>query len=98
MGIALLILGIFFYFLDVEKFQNFFIKILCVYGNFSLTLYLIHYIGILIFYRQLTIAVFIILFTIYIIILGFLTFFWQKLFHGIGSLEWMLTKIAFKKV
>jgi hypothetical protein len=98
MGIALLLLGIFFYFLDVEKFQNFFIKILCVYGNFSLTLYLIHYIGILIFYRQLTIAVFIILFTIYIIILGFLTFFWQKFFHGIGSLEWMLTKIAFKKV
>ena len=97
LGIALLSLGISFYLLDIEKFQNYFIKILCVYGNFSLTLYLIHYIGILIFYRQLSIAVFIILFFIYIIILGFLIFLWHKFFHGIGSLEWMLTKIAFKK-
>jgi len=94
LGVALLILGIMFYFLDIRHIQNSLIKMFRFYGRASLSLVFIHCLGLLFFIQQLNIIVFFIAYFIYISFLGILMYLWYKYAKDIGTLKWLISKIA----
>ena len=94
LGIALLILGIMFYFLDIRYIQNSLIKMFDLYGRASLSLLFIHCLGLLFFIQQLNVIVFFIVYFIYIGFLGILMYLWYKYAKGIGTLKWLMSKIG----
>ncbi len=94
LGVALLILGIMFYFLDIRHIQNSLIKMFGLYGRASLSLIFIHCLGLLFFIQQLNIIVFFIAYFIYISFLGILMYLWYKYAKDIGTLKWLISKIG----
>ena len=94
LGVSLILLGIAFYLLDTKHTQNFIVKIFNVYGRGSLSLVFIHCIGLIIFYHQLNIIVFLIMYSCYICLLGLLMFLWYKYAKGIGTVKWFISKIG----
>jgi len=94
LGVALLMLGIAFYFLDILHLHNFLVKLFTSYGNVSLSLIFIHCLGLLFFFHELTIIEFFIAYLIYISILGLLMLLWYKLAKGRGTLKWFISKIG----
>ena len=94
LGVALLILGIMFYFLDIRYIQNSLVKMFDLYGRTSLSLLFIHCLGLLFFIQQLNVIVFFIAYYIYIGFLGILMYLWYKYAKGIGTLKWLMSKIG----
>ena len=94
MGMALLILGISFYYIDIRDNDNSFIKMLCFYGQISLTIFLIHYVWLLTFLQAFNIAIFFFVWGGYLGFLGFLLYLWRKEGGGVGTLEWVMTSMS----
>jgi len=94
LGAALLIIGIFFYIIDIKGIDNQFTHMLIYYGKVSLSLFLIHFIFIGMFIRQLNIVVFIFVILAYVGFMGFTMYIWNEYFNGIGSPEWIMIQIA----
>ncbi|MFX1257826.1 MAG: hypothetical protein ACFFAN_08205 [Promethearchaeota archaeon] len=93
LGMALLILGVSFYFLDIKLINKSFIRVVNFYGNVSLSLLLIHYVGLFLFFRKINIFFFFPIYFAYIGFLGFLMYVWLKYGKGVGTIEWILRKI-----
>jgi len=94
LGAALLIIAVSFYFIDIKKKNNNTIKMAIFYGNVSLSLFLIQYI-----FLPLYIGQFSIIFAPFVIVgycgfLGFLMYIWLKYFNGVGTPEWLMSKIG----
>jgi len=94
LGVALLILGIMFYFLDIRHIQNSLIKMFGFYGRASLSLVFIHCLGLLFFIQQLNVIAFFIAYLIYISFLGILMYLWYKYAKDIGTIKWLMSKIG----
>ena len=94
LGVALLILGSTFYLLDILYVQNAIIKMFGFYGKASLSLFFIHFIGLLFFVQQLTIVVFFIVYLFYFGFLGLLMYLWYKYAKGVGTLKWLISKTS----
>ena len=94
LGVAILILGIMFYFLDIRHIQNSLIKVFELYGRASLSLVFIHCLGLFFFIQQLNVIVFFIAYFIYISLLGILMYLWYKYAKDIGTLKWLISKIG----
>ncbi len=94
MGMALLILAIFFYLLDIKRSSNDFFIMLIYYGKTSLSLFLIHYLCYFLFPASLNIiwAVFIIIG--YVALLGFTMYLWIEFGDGKGSPEWIIIQMG----
>ncbi len=94
LGMALLIIGICFYYIDILDNDNQFIKMLCFYGQISLTIFLLHYLWLFVFLQSFNIAIFFIVWGGYLGFLGFLLYIWRKEWGGVGTLEWVMTRMG----
>lgn len=93
-GAALLIISIFFYYIDIKKKSNSFIGMLIYFGKTSLSLFLVHFVFIPLFFSQFGIALFLIVGILYIGFMGLLLYIWMEFFNGVGSPEWMMIQIG----
>ena len=94
LGMALLLIAISFYFLDIKKKMNIFISMMNYYGKVSLSLFLLHFVFITIFLSSINLVVFVILVLSYIGFWGFLMYVWNEFYGGAGSPEWIMVQVG----
>jgi len=97
LGVALMILGVSFYYIDIKRKDNRFIDMLIFYGRVSLSLFFISYIWLFLFYRQVNIIFFFFLWGGYLGLLGILMYIWNKEWGGKYSLEWLMCQMGREK-
>ena len=90
LGVALLILAACFYFIDIKKKSNDFIKMIIFYGKVSMSLFIIHHIFLPLYLGQFSIIFVPIIWVAYCGFLGILMYIWHKYFNGVGSPEWLM--------
>ncbi len=93
-GAALLIIAICFYLIDIKNHDNKFTSMIEYYGKISLSLFLVEYIFLMLFFGQFNIVVFPFVCLAYIGFLGFLMYIWNEYGHGVGSPEWIMIQIG----
>jgi uncharacterized membrane protein len=94
LGMALLLIAISFYFLDIKKKMNIFISMMNYYGKVSLSLFLLHFVFITIFLYSINLVVFVVLVLSYIGFWGFLMYVWNEFYGGAGSPEWIMVQVG----
>jgi uncharacterized membrane protein len=94
LGIAFLLIAICFYIIDIKKKMNDVIKLVLFYGKTSLSLFLIQYLFLPLFLRQFSIIFLPIVWVGYCGFLGLLMYIWLKFFNGVGTPEWIMSKIG----
>jgi len=98
LGLDMFTIGIIFYFIDIKKKDNSFIRMLKFYGKASFTLFLIEYIFFPLFIRSFSVLDFLTTVFPFIGFLGILTYLWYKYGKGgVGSLEWLAGQALGKK-
>ncbi|MFX1374541.1 MAG: hypothetical protein ACFFA0_01905 [Promethearchaeota archaeon] len=90
LGVALLILAVCFYVIDIKKKSNDIIKMVIFYGKVSMSLFIIHHIFLPIYLGQFSIVFMPIMYVAYCGFLGLLMYVWYKYFNGVGSPEWLM--------
>jgi len=93
-GAALLIIAIFFYFIDIKNKSNSLINILIYFDKTSLSLFLIHFIFIPLFFNQFNVPFFLLISLSYIGFLGILMYVWMEYAKGVGSPEWLMVQLG----
>jgi hypothetical protein len=93
-GFALLIISIFFYFIDIKNKSNNFTNMLIYFGKTSLSLFLIHFLFIPMFLRQFSIPFFLMVSLSYIGFLGIFMYIWMEYGKGVGSPEWLMIQFG----
>ncbi len=93
-GTALLIISIFFYFVDIKNKSNNFSNVLIYFGKISLSLFIIHFFFIPLFFSQFGIAFFLIIGILYIGFMGLFLYIWMEFFKGVGSPEWLMIQLG----
>jgi hypothetical protein len=93
-GAALLIIAIFFYLLDIKNIYNNITNVLIYFGKTSLSLFLIHFLFIPLFFNQFSTLFFLIVSFSYIGFLGVFMYIWLEYGKGVGSPEWMMVQIG----
>jgi peptidoglycan/LPS O-acetylase OafA/YrhL len=94
LGAALLVISVSFYFIDLKKRDNRFVRMMIYYGKISLSLFLIHIIFASLFVRQLNIIFALIALFAYVAFMGFLMYIWNTYGNGVGSPEWMMVQFS----
>ena len=94
LGAALLIIAVSFYFIDIKRKENDFIKMVIFYGKTSLSLFLIQYLFLPLYIGQFSIIFYAIVWVAYCGFLGLLMYVWYKYFNAVGSPEWIMTKLG----
>ncbi|MHA1725635.1 MAG: heparan-alpha-glucosaminide N-acetyltransferase domain-containing protein [Promethearchaeota archaeon] len=95
LGWSLLVVAICFYIIDIKKWNNnIFSSMLFYYGKTSLSLFLVHYIFIIIYFRELDLIFFIPVFISYVGFLGLIFYIWFEYFNGVGSPEWVIIQLG----
>ncbi|MFX1280005.1 MAG: hypothetical protein ACFFA3_11350 [Promethearchaeota archaeon] len=93
-GCALIIIAIFFYYIDIKKKSNDFINMLIYYGKVSLSLFLLHFLFIPLFFSQFSIMFFLIIGIVYLGFMGLLMYIWNEYGRGVGSPEWLMVQMG----
>jgi len=96
MGLALLIIALFYYYSDVLQKNGKLCRILKIYGRHSITIFFVQFLFILMLYQRTILLLFFPFIILYIAILGVLFFLWQKNGKSILSLDWIMDKIGGK--
>jgi hypothetical protein len=94
LGAALMIIAVAFYIIDMKLKHNAFVSMLLYYGKISLSLFLVHYIYITLYFHFFTIVLFPFVWLGYVGLLGFLMYVWMEFFNGVGSPEWIMVQIG----
>lgn len=94
LGVAFLLIAVCFYFIDIKKMTNDVIKLTLFYGKTSLSLFLIQYLFLPLYSNQFSIIFYPIVFVGYCGFLGLLMYIWLKYFNGVGTPEWIMSKIG----
>jgi len=93
-GMALLILGVTFYYIDIELKHNLLIGLLIFYGNISFSLFIIAYAWTPLYIRYFNILYMFFLVVAYVGLLGLLMYLWYKYYNGKYSVEWLMGQVA----
>lgn len=93
-GAALLIISIFFYFIDIKNKSNNLTNMLIYFGKVSLSLFLIHFIFIPLFFNQFNVTFFLIISLSYVGFLGIFMYIWMEYGKGVGSPEWLMVQLG----
>jgi uncharacterized membrane protein len=93
-GFALLIMSIALYYIDIKKKDNLFIKMVIFYGKISLSLFIIIFAFMGLYYRAFEVWYFAFAYFGFIGLLGFLMYIWIKFYNGVGSPEWIMIQIG----
>jgi len=94
MGLALLIIALFYYYSEILHKNGKICRILNIYGNHSITIFFVQFLFVLILYQKITLLLFFPFLILYIAILGVLFFLWQKNGKSVLSLDWIMDKIG----
>jgi uncharacterized membrane protein len=94
LGAALLIIAVSFYFIDIKRKDNDVLKMVIFYGKTSLSLFLIQYLFYPLYIGQFSIIFLPLVWVAYCGFLGLLMYVWYKYFNGVGSPEWIMTKLG----
>lgn len=94
LGAALLLIAIWFGIVDLKNKSNVFINMLKYYGKVSLSLFLLHYTFITLYYQFFDIVMFPIVWLGYVGFMGFLLYLWNEFFDGKGSPEWLMVQLG----
>ncbi|MHA1192699.1 MAG: heparan-alpha-glucosaminide N-acetyltransferase domain-containing protein [Promethearchaeota archaeon] len=94
LGAALLLIGVSFYFIDIKEKKNYFISMSKYYGKVSLSLFLVHFLFITLFFNSLDLVLFVFLVISYLGFMGFFMFIWNEFYNGVGSPEWIMIQIG----
>jgi hypothetical protein len=96
MGLALLIIAIFYYYSDVVGNESTLYRILNIFGKHSITSFFLQFLFIALLYQKTSILWFFPFIILYLTILGVLFFLWKKYGRSIFSLDWIMEKIGGK--
>jgi hypothetical protein len=96
MGLALLIIAIFYYYSDVVGNESTLCRILNIFGKHSTTSFFLQFLFIALLYQKASILWLFPLILLYLTILGVLFFFWKKYGRSILSLDWLMDKLGGK--
>ena len=96
-GKALLILGVSYYYIDIQYKENLVIDVMIFYGQVSLTLFFLGYLGLTLYFQFLHAFNIWFLWIGYNGFLGFFMYFWNKFYDGKYSLEWIMTNLTTSK-
>ncbi|MFX1492927.1 MAG: heparan-alpha-glucosaminide N-acetyltransferase domain-containing protein [Promethearchaeota archaeon] len=94
LGWGLLIIAIFFYYIDIKEKDNNFIRMLVYYGKVSLSLFLVHWAFVGLFVGYLNIFFFVFVWLGFTGLMGFLMYVWIEYANGVGSPEWIMVQIG----
>ncbi len=94
LGAALTIIAVAFYFIDLKGKSNNFVRMFNYYGKISLSLFMVHFIFMPLYFKQLNIFLFTVIYIANIGLLGFLMYIWIEYGKGIGSPEWLMVQIG----
>ena len=94
LGVAFLLIAVCFYFIDIKRKSNDFIKMVIFYGKTSLSLFLIQYLFLPLYIGQFSIIFLPIVWVGYCAFLGFLMYIWTEYFNGVGTPEWIMGKLG----
>jgi hypothetical protein len=94
LGAALTIIAVAFYFIDLKGKKNSVVKVFNYYGKVSLSLFMIHFIFMPLYVKQLDIFFFPIFYIANVGLLGFSMYIWIEYGRGIGSPEWIMIQIG----
>ncbi|MFW9826014.1 MAG: heparan-alpha-glucosaminide N-acetyltransferase domain-containing protein [Candidatus Thorarchaeota archaeon] len=94
LGVAFLLIAVCFYIIDIKKHINDVVKLVLFYGKTSLSLFLIQYLFLPLYSNQFSIILYPIVFVGYCGFLGLLMYIWLKYFNGVGTPEWIMSKIG----
>ncbi|MFW9771010.1 MAG: heparan-alpha-glucosaminide N-acetyltransferase domain-containing protein [Candidatus Heimdallarchaeota archaeon] len=94
LGWALFLIAICFYLIDIKGKSNSFTGMLIYYGKVSLSLFLVHYTFISLFYRSLNLLLFIFIWLAFTGLMGFLMYMWIEFAKGVGSPEYLIVQIG----
>jgi len=94
LGVAFLLIAICFYILDIKKKMNDVIRLVLFYGKTSLSLFLIQYLFLPLYTGQFSIIFLLGVWVGYCGFLGLLMYIWLKYFDGVGSPEWLMSKVG----
>ncbi|MFX1277188.1 MAG: heparan-alpha-glucosaminide N-acetyltransferase domain-containing protein [Promethearchaeota archaeon] len=89
-GVALIVIGGLYYFIDIKGVNNYITSVFIFYGKISLSLFIIHYIWLTLYVGILDLSNVWFIYGGYIAFLGFLMYIWNHQFDGKYSLEWMM--------
>ena len=94
LGAALTIIAVAFYFIDLKGKLNNVVRMFNYYGKISLSLFMVHFIFMPLYFKQLNIILFAVICVANIGLLGFLMYIWIEYGRGIGSPEWLMVQIG----
>jgi hypothetical protein len=94
LGIAFLLIAVCFYIIDIKKQMNDVIKLVLFYGKTSLSIFLIQYLFLPLFLGQFSIVFLPMVWVGYCGFLGLLMYVWLKFFDGVGTPEWIMSKLG----
>ncbi len=94
LGAALTIIAVAFYFIDLKGKSNIVVRMFNYYGKISLSLFMLHFIFMPLYIKQLNIFLFPIIYIANVGLLGFLMYIWIEYGNGIGSPEWLMVQIG----
>ncbi len=94
LGAALTIIAVAFYFIDLKGKLNNVVRMFSYYGKISLSLFMIHFVFMPLYVKQLNIFLFPIIYIANVGLLGFLMYVWIEFGKGIGSPEWLMIQIG----
>jgi len=94
LGASLTIIAVAFYFIDLKGKSNNIIRMFNYYGKISLSLFMLHFIFMPLYVKQLNIFIFPIFYIASVGLLGFLMYIWIEYGNGIGSPEWLMVQIG----
>ena len=94
LGAALTIIAVAFYFIDLKGKSNNIVRMFKYYGKISLSLFMVHFIFMPLYVKQLNIFLFLVICIANVGLLGFLMYIWIEYGKGIGSPEWLMVQIG----
>ena len=94
LGVGFLLIAVCFYFMDIKRKSNDFIKMVIFYGKTSLSLFLIQYLFLPLYIGQFSIIFLPMVWVGYCAFLGFLMYIWTEYFNGVGTPEWIMGKLG----
>jgi len=94
LGAALTIIAVAFYFIDLKGKMNNLVRMFTYYGKISLSLFIVHFIFMPLYVKQLNIFLFPVIYIANVGLLGFLMYIWIEYGKGIGSPEWLMVQIG----
>ena len=98
MGLALITISCFFYYSDVNHYNNKLFRVLNLCGTHSITIFFVQFLFVLILFQNVELILYVPFIVLYFTILIGLFFLWKKNKKSILTIDWMMEKIGGKTI